>query len=192
MKEKRILNALERVDEKFIEDAAPAKQKSGKAVWGRWIAAAAAACVCIAAGIILIPGNKPDQTSVGGVLREYGNAAVMGSEAAMEWPWEYKTVFERFRTIVFEGKEYALKSDRSVNDIFIGEKLGIGEGSGYDVYSDRNYSQSFIICHFSKFSSGQTTERPISGKFKLPADLLCRRSNVTGNHHNSHTGFAAC
>ena len=49
MKEKRILNALEHVDKKYIEDAAPAKQKSKKTVWVRWVAVAA--CLCLAVGI---------------------------------------------------------------------------------------------------------------------------------------------
>jgi hypothetical protein len=49
MKEKRILNTLEKVDEKYIEDAAPAKQKYKKTVWVRWIAAAA--CLCLAVGV---------------------------------------------------------------------------------------------------------------------------------------------
>ena len=49
MKEMRILNALEQVDEKYIEDAAPAKQKSKKPAWVRWVAVAA--CLCLAVGI---------------------------------------------------------------------------------------------------------------------------------------------
>ncbi|MCR5648826.1 MAG: hypothetical protein K6F67_04745 [Oscillospiraceae bacterium] len=68
MKEKRILNALERVDEKYIEEAAPAKQKSKKPVWVIWVAAAA--CLCLAVGIA-VPrltdvfqkrGGTPSQT----------------------------------------------------------------------------------------------------------------------------------
>ena len=49
MKEMRILNALEQVDEKYIEDAASAKQNSKKHVWVRWVAVAA--CLCLAVGI---------------------------------------------------------------------------------------------------------------------------------------------
>ena len=51
MKEMRILNALEQVDEKYIEDAAPLKQKSKKPVWVRWVAVAA--CLCLAVGIAI-------------------------------------------------------------------------------------------------------------------------------------------
>ncbi len=166
MKEKRILNALEQVDEKFIEDASPANQKVKKPVRARWIAVAAAACVCIVAGIMLIPGNKPDQTSVGGVLREYRNATVIGSEEAIEWPWEYKTVFERFSTIVFDGKEYVIKtSGQSANDTFIGEKLGIGEGSGYDVYSNQIYSQDFDIWQIKGISAELMIAAEMDGQF---------------------------
>ena len=68
MKEMRILNALEQVDEKYIEDAASAKQNSKKPVWVRWVAIAA--CLCLAVGIA-IPrlidvfqnkGGTPSQT----------------------------------------------------------------------------------------------------------------------------------
>ena len=68
MKEKRILNTLEKVDEKYIEDAAPAKQKYKKTAWVRWIAVAA--CLCLAVGIA-VPrlidvfqnkGGDPSQT----------------------------------------------------------------------------------------------------------------------------------
>ena len=56
MKETRILYALERADEEYIEEAAPAKGRTGKAVWIRW--AAAAACLClIIGGMYLI--NRP-------------------------------------------------------------------------------------------------------------------------------------
>ena len=87
MKEKRILDVLGQVDEKYIEEAMPAKQgfqKSQWAKWGKWAAAAAAACVCLAVGIHLIPDKKTDFTSVGGIRREYRNVALTVSETISE------------------------------------------------------------------------------------------------------------
>ena len=56
MKEERILFALSDIDDGYIEEAAPAKGRTGKAVWIRW--AAAAACLClIIGGMYLI--NRP-------------------------------------------------------------------------------------------------------------------------------------
>lgn len=52
MKEKRILNALEQVDEKYIEDASPAKRKSKKPIWIKCVAAAA--CIVLVA-VVVIP-----------------------------------------------------------------------------------------------------------------------------------------
>jgi len=71
MKEKRILNTLEKVDEKYIEDAAPAKQKYKKTAWVRWIAVAA--CLCLAVGVAVprlidmfhIKSGTPSQTHDG-------------------------------------------------------------------------------------------------------------------------------
>jgi hypothetical protein len=45
MKEKRMLNVLGQVDEKFIAEAAPGKTMSRKHIW--WKVAVAAACVCL-------------------------------------------------------------------------------------------------------------------------------------------------
>ena len=60
MKEKRILNALEQVDEKYIEDAAPAKQKHKKPIWVRWVAAAACLCLVLSGLFVMTrPGNTP-------------------------------------------------------------------------------------------------------------------------------------
>ena len=57
MKEKRILYALEWADEEYIEEAAPAKRRTGKVIWIRW---AAAACLCLMiGGIYLI--NRPKE-----------------------------------------------------------------------------------------------------------------------------------
>ena len=56
MKEERILFALSDIDDGYIEEAAPAKGRTGKAVWIRWVAAAACLCLIIG-GMYLI--NRP-------------------------------------------------------------------------------------------------------------------------------------
>ena len=165
MKEKRILQALELVDEQYIEEASPAKQKPGKPLWVRWVVAAAI-CACIATGIVLFPGKTPNQTSVGGVLREYKEAAVLGEVVAIEWPWEYKTLPERFPTILFEGQEYGIKAfGQTIDATFIGEKLGKGEGTGYDMYADQYLAQDFDIWLIKGVSEKYMVAAEMEGEF---------------------------
>lgn len=169
MKEKRILDVLGQVDEKYIEEAEPAKQGFQKpqwVKWGKWAAVAATACVCLAVGIHLIPDKKTDFASVGGIRREYRNVALTVSEEAIVWPWEYKTVFERFNTIVFDGREYTLKTSwQGINDIFIGEELGTGKGSGYDTYSEQHYQQDFEVWEIKGISSELMIAAEMEGQF---------------------------
>ena len=166
MKEKRILTALGQVDEKYIEEAAPAKQKARKAIWVRWAAVAAAACVCIVAAVLLIPDNKPELTSVGGIMREYKDVTVAGSEEAIIWPWEYETVFERFNTIIFDNREYTMgTSYLSVSETNIGESLGTGKGIGYDDYSEQEYQQDFSIWQISGVSTDLMIAAEMEGRY---------------------------
>lgn len=52
MKEKRILNILGKVDEKYIEEAAPSKRTRKSRSWVKW--GALAACLCLVAITFII------------------------------------------------------------------------------------------------------------------------------------------
>lgn len=163
MKEKRLLDALEYVDEKYIEDASPANKNVRKPIRIKWAVIAAAACICLAALILLIPGKKPHLTSVGGIMRDYKDINVTSPSTAIDWPWEYKTIYERFDTITFEGREYTLKSSVSTDQI--GENLGIGKGSGYDIYTDQDYQQDFSVWQIQGISSDRMIAADMDGQF---------------------------
>ena len=64
MKEERLLKVLSKVDEQYIMEAAPSKQKTSKPVWAKWVAAAA--CLCLVAGglfaIARPRGTTPDNS----------------------------------------------------------------------------------------------------------------------------------
>ena len=59
MKGKRILYALEHVDEKYIEEAMPGKRKAGKPGLVRWVAVAACFCVAVGGVVALVRPGKP-------------------------------------------------------------------------------------------------------------------------------------
>lgn len=165
MRGREMLDTIENLNPAYIEAAAE-KPKVKKAGWLKWGAMAACLAVVVIAGISLLPGNNTVQTSVGGVMREYKNVSVASSEVAIEWPWEYKTLYERFSTIIYDGREYTVKTiglpaDKSV----IGEKLGIGEGIGYDVYTEQEYRQDFDVWQVSGISADLMIAAEMDGQF---------------------------
>ena len=105
MRGREMLETIENLNPAYIEAAAE-KPKAKKAGWLKWGAMAACLAVVVIAGISMLPGNNTVQMSIGGVMREYKNVSVASSEVAIEWPWEYKTLYERFSTIIYDGREY--------------------------------------------------------------------------------------
>ena len=170
MKEKRILDALELVDEKYIEEASPINQIVRRPTWIRWAALATAACACVA-GIILVfmqngPRNKQQLTNVGGIMREYGNQTVMRSEEAIEWPWEYKTECERYNLIIFMDREYEVKTyGIGMTADRLGDKLGVGKGKGYDAYSGQEFQKDFSVWEIKGVSSEKMIAAEMEGHF---------------------------
>lgn len=165
MRGREMLDAIENLNPAYIEAAAE-KPKAKKAGWLKWGAMAACLAVVVIAGISMLPGNNAVQTSIGGVMREYINASVASSEVAIEWPWEYKTLYERFSTIMYGGKEYTVKTiGLTANKSVIGEKLGVGEGVGYDLYTEQEHRQTFDVWQINGISSDLMIAAEMDGQF---------------------------
>jgi hypothetical protein len=64
MKEKRILNVLGQVDEKFIAEAAPGKTISRKPTWGKWGVMAACLCLVVVGSFLFNLRSSPDFNSM--------------------------------------------------------------------------------------------------------------------------------
>jgi len=165
VKSYELLDAVGGIDARTIEAAE--RETNRRRGWIGWIAAA---CVGLAV-MILIPiltKNKANQVSVGGIMREYKNVLVSGAEAAVEWPWEYKTLPERYSTISYAGREYALRpgmggigEDAGV----FSEELGTGEGVGYDVYTDKEYRREIAVRKIDGISAERMIAVEMDGQF---------------------------
>ena len=165
MRGREMLDAIENLNPAYIKAAAE-KPKEKKAGWLKWGAMVACLAVVVIAGISMLPGHNTVQTSIGGVMREYKNASVASSETNMEWPWEYKTVYERFSTIIYDGKEYTVKTyGLTADETLIGKKLGVGEGVGYDVYTEQEYRQNFDIWQINGISADLIVAAEMDGQF---------------------------
>lgn len=164
MKANDLLDLIGNADDNLITEA-KVQKKTKKNAWVKWCAMAA--CLCLVAvgaiGLYNSSNDSADQISVGGVMRKYKNVSVGGSEESIQWPWEYKTVAERFPAISFEGKEYSIKS--TVNEAFVGDKIGAYEAVGYDDYTEQEYRQTFDVWQINGISADLMIAVEMEGQF---------------------------
>ena len=169
MKTPRIANAISHIDEDLVLGAAEQKNKASKG-WIKW-SAAAASFALIVAGIAAYPhlfkkvdispsGDEFDTTitdrqysiiTSNGIKRPYKNVSLITEDAAIVWPWEYKTIYEKYTSIMLDGREYNCRG-REISPALLGDKLGTGEASGYDIYEDKKHTQSFDIYRINGIS----------------------------------------
>ncbi len=158
------------IDEKYAEEAAPGLKKNRKAAFIRWGATAACLAAAAAAVVLLWPKTKVNRVSIGGIIREYKNVSVnaASSEEAIIWPWEYRTVEERYSSILFEGREYIIKSSKAAADeAYIGESLGTGEGVGYDIYTEEEHRQNFEVREIRNISKELMVAAEMEGQYYI-------------------------
>lgn len=135
MNEKNLLHAIGQIDERFIEEAAPATGK--KHGWYRW--AAAAACLVLVAGLLALPLLQG--TTING---RYKYTAFQQSEGALVLRWEDMTLSERYTGMTHDGQKYRTRG-LAVGEGLLSEKIGTCEAEGYDVYTSKLYRQSFDV-----------------------------------------------
>ncbi len=82
--------------------------------------------------------GTPSSVSIGGIEREYADRYVLCQESAVIWPWEYKTLPEKYSSVIINGKEYNLNG-KPIDISFIGNALGEYTADGYDEYDKQNH-----------------------------------------------------
>ena len=146
MTNKNIFNSLGGIDPKLIEEAAPSEkiQKYKRNGWMKWVAVAAA-CIClICSAIIIVPilrNDVPENTNQNSDNR-YKDFLVQAESGGIVWPWKYKTIYEKYYTIDFNGVQF-IGRQRVIPDDYIGEKLGVYTATGYDDITDQIYYEQF-------------------------------------------------
>ena len=166
MNRKDLYQSMNQIDDDILERSEVVVKRKAKPMWLKWGAMAACLAVVVIAGISMLTGNHTVQTSMGGVMREYKNVSVSSSEEALEWPWEYKTVYERFSTIIYEGKEYTTKTfGLAADKTLIGEKLGSCEAIGYDNYTEQEYRQTVNVWQINGISTDLMIAAEMDGQF---------------------------
>lgn len=157
---------MNQIDDDMLERSEIDVKRKVKPMWFKWGTMAACLAAAVFVGVFMLTGNHTIQTSVGGVMREYKNVSVSSSEEAIVWPWEYKTVYERFSTIIYEGKEYTAKTfGLAADKTLIGDKLGSCEAIGYDSYTEKEYRQNVNVWQIIGISIDLMIAAEMDGQF---------------------------
>lgn len=165
MNRKDLYQSLNQIDDDILERSEVVVKRKKKPMWIKWGSMAACLATAIIVGIFIFPGKHTVQTSVGGVMREYKAVTLNNQEVAILWPWEYKTVYERFSTIIYNEKTYTIKSGRSVDEALIGDKIDICEAIGYDDYTEKEYRQTFEVWQIKGISADLMIAAKMDGQF---------------------------
>lgn len=135
MTDKELLHAIGEIDDSFIAEAAPGRSK--KRFWIGWTAAAA--CLVLVLGLLALPILR------GGQLDSRYKYPISRQEtAALVLRWEDKTLSERYLTMTFGETAYRTRG-MAIDAAKLGAELGSCEASGYDVYTDQTYRETFHV-----------------------------------------------
>lgn len=155
MKTPRITQAVGHIDDDLINNATNVSKLVKKTSWIKWGSIAACICLIISAivlvpmlreddpGVIPGPGttdnpivNPPDNSD------RYKDFTIQSGEYGIVWPWEYKTIYEKYYSIDVGGTEF-IGQQRELSVSYVGEKLGTYKATGYDDTPDGVYHEHF-------------------------------------------------
>lgn len=141
MKTPRIANAIGHIDDDLV--AGTAECKKNRNHWLKWGSLAACFAVLLIAGTAILPSLFGGNVTPNGTDGRYKDYNIHASESAIVWPWEYKTVYEKYASVEIDGIEYYGKG-RAVSEAWIGERIGNYTVVGYDeVNNGKKYSAEF-------------------------------------------------
>lgn len=143
MKIPRMATAMGYLDGDLVASACRTEKKRRPA-WQKWGSLAACLAVILASILVIPTRDNGDVVILGGIERRYKDITVSGGELDIDWPWEYKTVCEKYPTVYFAGEEYRTRA-REIGEALLGEAIGTCEGVGYDIYQDKTYTESFAV-----------------------------------------------
>ena len=148
----RLVTAIGYLDDELIEEAMNFQSKNEQIVrsrkdddkkrtpWLKWSAIVACAACVIAVGVMLIPSILKSKESNPTKDARYKDFTLQAQElTAIVWPWEYRTVGEKYRTLVVDGMEYG-NTNSKVSESMIKAALGTFEVTGYDEYKEETHS----------------------------------------------------
>lgn len=153
MKTPRIINSVGHIDDDLITGATENKKKSKFSPWLKWSSIAACFAVIVIAGAAFLPsllkGKEPQGTD-----GRYKDIYIHTSESAIIWPWEYRTTFEKYTSLMMNDVEYNSKRN-AVSESLVGDKIGTYTVTGYDETTDKKYTADAEVYHLLNVTADQ-------------------------------------
>lgn len=166
MKTPRTVNVVGHIDHDLIEAAAECKRKKKTNIWLKWGSIAACFALVVATAVIVIPmlqGGDPG-IELGDHQRPWKDVTISAGESAYVWPWEYKTIDEKYLLLNIEGKEFAGRQ-KEIGTSLIGKKIGTYKATGYDDYSEGVHHENFDVYEIKGISSEELVAASMDGKY---------------------------
>ena len=148
-------------DSERTESACTKKKINPLVIWGSLVAV----LVILTVGCVLIlsPILKK-KNSTGETDERYKSCNVTANESAIVWPWEYKTVPEKFNSLEIADKVYNGKG-REVSESLIDSKIGDYTVSGYDDITDENHAENCEVYSLKNVSKDKFVAIKIEGRY---------------------------
>ena len=144
MKNRRILDAIGYLDGDLVSEAADCRRKTAKIRALRWGSLAACLLIAVMAAALIVSALSVNAVSVGGIERNYKNG-IQPSELAYSYPWEYRTVSEKFTEITVCGIVYHTRN-AVIGEELLGEQFERpGAAQGYDDYTGETHTDTFSV-----------------------------------------------
>ena len=166
MKTPRIANAIGQIDDDLVAGAAKCKTKNKKH-WLKWGSLAACFAVLVIAGTAILPSLFQENVTPEETDDRYKDFSIQASESAIVWPWEYQTVYEKYRNIEIDGVEY-LGKGRAVSEMWIDESIGNYTVDGYDeinINNGKKYSAEFEAYALKDIAQSQFIAVKMEGSY---------------------------
>lgn len=153
MKKPRIANAIGHIDDDLVAGAAECKKNRNH--WLKWGSLAACFAVLLIAGTAILPSLFGGNVTPNGTDGRYKDYNIHASESAIVWPWEYKTVYEKYASVEIDGIEYYGKG-RAVSEALVSESIGNYTFVGYDEINDgKKYTAKFEVYKLQNIAQSQ-------------------------------------
>ena len=135
-------NAVGYIDDDLIANATENGTQTRRISWLKWGSLAACFAVLVIAGAAVLPSLLGRNVTPSGNTERYKDFSIQ-AESGIIWPWEYRTVCEKYTNVEIDGIEYLGKC-RAVSEPLVGESIGTYTVIGYDgVNADKKYSAEF-------------------------------------------------
>ena len=144
MKIPRIANAIGHIDDDLITAAAESKKKTKNIPRFKWGSIAAGFAVLVIAGAAILPSLFGGDEIHSGTNDRYKSYSVQMQNSAIEWSWEYKTIYEKYTALTLNGIEY-MSRGRAVSEELVGELIGMHSVIGYDNITNEYHTSDFEV-----------------------------------------------